>query len=891
MKHIKTAIFLLSALCLMCSAAELTDAEWAALKRKALERPRTVIYDNDGDDVNYNRGEPTIEGILAKRTAWLPKYPVNTLIYCVNGSTFQMKVPTKNGELADFEWPENYRSVDTYGNVNVVKWLAENGHDIIQLQLDFARRHGIDFFAEFRFNDTHDYWDNPVEPCPFYPRFKREHPEFIMGSSEQPPPYAYWSSYDFSHQEIRDKFVALVAEVAEKYELDGIFIDLYRWLGIFKSVAWGGIASVKETEMLSDMFRRIRAATEAAGRRHGRPILLAIRCADSLAYCKAVGFDWEGLMAEGVFDMVFPAGNDHFEPWGNSIALCHKYGVKCYPSIDMPSFSTHPQIQARKVNEAYWAREAAAYQAGADGIYYYNMFEEHIVANRMPPTYGALQLKSKRYFISPLAFNCWITIERTLAGGDRLCQLPQLFPGRPWTFQPGAQKTFCLEFGDDLAALRRADVPVRTWATLVADGNANLLEVTSNGVAWLPRGSCLNKHAFEVPPGALLPGLNEIHFTSKAPAGETFWQQILTGDVILKGSNQPPWRRLFYMPANNRDNESIVDGSYRIRDIGGGTPNLCYPIDEGASLNGVEIAFEACVEASNDPLGAMVRVAAAGKVEIVTLQTGQVGFHFAGRTAPLDTERFHKYVLHLDSEKATLEVDGKALLEATSVMSSDDPKGRLNGMGEIVHGLHDSSLLIGSLADAGHGVSRWRHVKLRRDRNSVVAHDCMVDVKVGRSAAPKEGVVWQHTASGANMIAAGKYAYYPYPVIAECDLELPPDGNAQLHLSSGGTYATFGVNGSGLVSAAGGIVPMPSAKGLMRCVRLEMDSQNASIFVDGAFCVSTAVANVTGLLKNDSTMASLNTESGGILRDSGLIVKPAGTAKVQALRISEYPTK
>ena len=282
----KNAIILLAALCLMAHAAELTDAEWAALKKRALERPRTVIYDNDGDDVNYNHGEPTIEGIQAKRTTWLPKYPVNTLIYCVNGSTFQMKVPTENGELADYKWPDTYRSVATYGNVNVVTWLAEHGHDIIQLQLDFARKHGIEFFAEFRFNDTHDYWDNPVEPCPFYPRFKREHPEFIMGSYENQPPYAYWSSYDFTHKEIRDRFVALVTEVAEKYDLDGIFIDFFRWLGIFKSVAWGGTASAEEVEMLSDMFRRIRAATEAAGRRRGRPILLAVRCADSPEYCR-----------------------------------------------------------------------------------------------------------------------------------------------------------------------------------------------------------------------------------------------------------------------------------------------------------------------------------------------------------------------------------------------------------------------------------------------------------------------------------------------------------------------------------------------------------------------------------------------------------------------------
>ena len=886
----RIALPCLLVLCLAAAAAELSDAEWAALKKKALERPRNIYY-NDGDDVNYNHGEPTIEGILAKRTTWLPKYPINTLIYCVNGSSFQMKVPTKNGELADFEWPDTYRSVATYGNVNVVTWLVKHGHDIIKLQQDFAHAHGMDFFAEFRFNDTHDYWDNPQEPCPFYPRFKREHPEYIMGSYENQPPYAYWSSYDFTHKEIRDKFVALIAEVADKYELDGILIDFFRWLGIFKSVAWGGTASPEEVEMLSDMFRQIRAATEVAGRRRGRPILLAVRCADSPEYCLASGFDWEGLMAEGVFDMVFPAGNDHFEPWGNSIALCHKYGVKCYPSIDMPSFDGQPLILARKVNEAYWAREAAAYQAGADGIYYYNMFNENVVAN-MPATYGDLQLKNKRYFISPLAFNCWITIERTLAGGDRLCQLPQLFPGRPSTFQPGDTKTFRLEFGDDLAALQRAGVPVRTWATLVADGDARQLEVTSNGVAWHYCGKYQNKYAYEVPPEALRPGLNELHFASKAAASdEPIWHEILTGDVILSGSRQPPWRRLFYMAADNRDNETIVDGAYRIRDTGKGSPNLVYPLDNGASRNGIDATFEACVENSNDPLGAMIRVAAAGKVEIVTLQTDKVGFHFAGKTVPFDTTKFHQYHVRLTADTITLEADGKALLEAAAVMSSDDPKGRLTGMGEIVHGLHDSCLAIGSLADEGHGTSRWRHLKLRRSRNAVVLHDCVVDVMLDGAYTPKADVEWQQTANNVTTLSAGNYAYYPYPIVAECDLELPADGSAQLYLSSGGLITTVCVLGSGLIADEGRVVPMPPAKDAVRKIRLEMDNQTARVFVDGTFCTTTGVAIVTGVLKSDPAMVKLNEESKGIVRNSGLIVKPAGAAKVQALRVREYPTK
>ena len=94
----KLAIAILSLLCLLVPAAELTDAEWAAMKKAALERPRPIIYDNDGDDFNIHEGTPTVEALMAKRTTWLSKYPVSTISFCVNGSCFQMKVPTENGE-------------------------------------------------------------------------------------------------------------------------------------------------------------------------------------------------------------------------------------------------------------------------------------------------------------------------------------------------------------------------------------------------------------------------------------------------------------------------------------------------------------------------------------------------------------------------------------------------------------------------------------------------------------------------------------------------------------------------------------------------------------------------------------------------------------------------
>ena len=236
-----------------------------------------------------------------------------------------------------------------------------------------------------------------------------------------------------------------------------------------------------------------------------------------------------------------------------------------------------------------------------------------------------------------------------------------------------------------------------------------------------------------MPPEALRPGVNEIIFASKANPGDTSETEIMAGDVLLQGDIQPPWRRLFPTPADNADNESIVDGAYRIRDIGAGSPNLVYPLD-AALAQRIDLTFEAMTETANDPLGAMVRAAGGGQVEIVTFQPGRVGLHFAQKSVPFDTEKFHRYRLRMAGGKVSLEADGKPLLEAEAAMPADFPQAKLSGMSYVLPGMDDSSLIFGSLADEGHGVSRWRHVKLRHEAERAVLQDLMVDVKL--SAAP-----------------------------------------------------------------------------------------------------------------------------------------------------------
>src|SRR5262245_63997863 len=60
---------------------------------------------------------------------------------------------------------------------------------------------------------------------------------------------------------------------------------------LFKCAGRGEPCGETELSQMTELLRRIRAMTEAVGRKKGAPILLAVRVPDSVPYCKLIGLD------------------------------------------------------------------------------------------------------------------------------------------------------------------------------------------------------------------------------------------------------------------------------------------------------------------------------------------------------------------------------------------------------------------------------------------------------------------------------------------------------------------------------------------------------------------------------------------------------------------------
>ena len=208
--------------CLLLAGSILTAAEtgeWEAARKAALERPRRVIYNNDGDDATwYPKNLPvTPENFLSRRLRTMEGSRVDGMFYVVQISFTTTTFDSKVGRMLQ-------RNTQTPAAFAANPELVRQGTDPFRLAVDYCHANGKEIFASFRMNDIHDSWWAPGEKNRWvwlFPEFKREHPELLFGSQQKRPPFGAWSAVDYESPIVREKLLRLVEEVCDKYEWTG----------------------------------------------------------------------------------------------------------------------------------------------------------------------------------------------------------------------------------------------------------------------------------------------------------------------------------------------------------------------------------------------------------------------------------------------------------------------------------------------------------------------------------------------------------------------------------------------------------------------------------------------------------------------------------------------
>ena len=428
--------------------ANSTARSW---RQSAVNRPRRMIFNNDGNEPYNAMTSPTVEEFLELRTKPLVGSQVDSIFYCTSIGFGTFTHFTKVGQV--FPAREG-----PYKN-NQLPAMQELGIDPLAEMVKFCRQNKLESFWSMRMNDTHDGANADYGPILLKNnKLKTDHPEYMLGKPGERMKNGKWTAVNYGLPEVRDLAFRYVEEVATRYDVDGVELDFFRHPLFFASTAKGEIATDDERTTMTELILRIRNRLDEIGYKRDKPILLAVRVPDSAKYCQTIGLDVDQWMKQGLIDVMTVCSYFQLNDWKYSADWGHKYGVKVYPSLDESRIRDEAARQLRMTPLAYRGRAANAWNAGMDGIYLFNSFDPHSPLWRELGDPKQLATLDKDYFAS-------IRGAGTAAGGNyptgsfQVCET--LNPNQPKQLVPGDTVSTRIQIAETPATLRSCQLSLQ----------------------------------------------------------------------------------------------------------------------------------------------------------------------------------------------------------------------------------------------------------------------------------------------------------------------------------------------------------------------------------------------------------------------------------------------
>lgn len=357
----------------MSEAMQVNPERMAARKRR-----RRIIFNNDGCDCfehsGVNAQTDPASALIEARTSGLADSRVDAIFYCTNRSgvgVFSHR--TAIGEVFT-------RRDGNYGG-NVVPDLLQRGTDPLRLMVEWGRKHGREVFWSLRMNDTHDGWGEPgdftADRHYAISRFRRSHPECLLGGAGRKPRYGLWTACNYALEPVREFVFRLIEEVCRNYDVAGVECDFLRHETFFPSTAAGEPCTDAERAFMTGLLRQVRALLDEVSAVRRRPLLLAVRAPDSVDLAYDLGLDLRTWMAEGLVDVLSVSCYYRLTPWSEAVELGRRHGVPVFACLSdsrlkLPSGERDP---LRRTLESMRGRALTAWQEGVSGLYAFNLFD------------------------------------------------------------------------------------------------------------------------------------------------------------------------------------------------------------------------------------------------------------------------------------------------------------------------------------------------------------------------------------------------------------------------------------------------------------------------------------------------------------------------------------
>ena len=199
---------------------------------------------------------------------------------------------------------------------------------------------------------------------------RSDHPEYLIGrpGEEFIPNTTQWgirTGLDYARNEVRSHVAALVIDLFERFDTDGVELDFMRHPAFFRvDEAYGS------RHLITDMLRRIRTRMDEVSASTGRDLEILVRVPPTPADSARIGLDVETWIRQGLVDAVAAGGGfiPLHAPIEDYVEVAQ--GTEC--QILGPIESLRPATEEDSVH----AIAARLYEGGAEGLYLFNFWHK-----------------------------------------------------------------------------------------------------------------------------------------------------------------------------------------------------------------------------------------------------------------------------------------------------------------------------------------------------------------------------------------------------------------------------------------------------------------------------------------------------------------------------------
>ena len=199
---------------------------------------------------------------------------------------------------------------------------------------------------------------------------KAEHPEYMIGRPdeefiEDTLAWGIRTGLDYARPEVRDHVAALIIDLFERFDTDGVELDFMRHPAFFRvEEAFG------RRHLITDMLRQVRTKMDEVALGTGRALEVLVRVPPSSADSARIGLDVETWIREGLVDTVAAGGGfiPQHAPIEEFVELAQ--GTDCTILGSMESLV--PATEEITVNGI----ASRMYEGGAAGLYLFNFWHK-----------------------------------------------------------------------------------------------------------------------------------------------------------------------------------------------------------------------------------------------------------------------------------------------------------------------------------------------------------------------------------------------------------------------------------------------------------------------------------------------------------------------------------